>query len=125
MSVPLPVVPATTVTPAGKVPPSLEPGPTATVPPGTEVYIQVSKDPTSGAITFLFSGGPGQKVVRSIDVNVIREDGSVLRGTLKPVINDEAVLQGTWGGTDRVQVMVTYLSGSSYTIVDRQLKRSV
>lgn len=119
-NIPLPGA-SPTATPTTETPLSLEPGPTHTVPPGTEVQVQVNKNNSNGAITFLFSGGPGQKVVRSVDVKVIRGDGTVLSGTLKPVSLDEVVLQGTRGGTDRVEVSVTYLSGNVYTIIDRQI----
>ena len=119
-NIPLPGA-SPTATPTTETPLSLEPGPTQTVPPGTEVQVQVNKNNSNGAITFLFSGGPGQKVVRSVDVKVIRGDGTVLSGTLKPVSLYEVVLQGTRGGTDRVEVSVTYLSGNVYTIIDRQI----
>jgi len=116
----LPGIPATpTSIPVST--PTLQPGPTQTVPPGTEVQIQVNKNNANGEITFLFAGGPGQKVVRTIDVKVTREDVTVLSGTLKPVALEEVVLQGTRGGTDRVEVRVTYLSGNVYTIIDRQI----
>lgn len=120
MTIPLPGTPPTD-TPTSVKPSSLEPGPTQTVPPGTDVQVQVNKNNSNGAITFLFSGGPGQKVVRSVDVKVTREDGTVLSETLKPVSLDEVILQGTRGGTDRVEVSVTYLSGNVYTIIDRQI----
>lgn len=119
-SIPLPDT-LPTATPTNENPSSLESGPTQTVPAGTEVQVQVNKNNSNGAITFLFSGGPGQKVVRSIGIKVTRQDGTVLTGTLKPVSLDEVVLQGTRGGTDRVEVRVTYLSGNEYTIIDRSI----
>ncbi|MCQ8894561.1 MAG: hypothetical protein NQU46_08045 [Methanolinea sp.] len=119
ISLPVTVPPSDIILPES--PPSLQPGPTQTVPPGTEVQVQVHKDPSNGEISFLFSGGPGQKVLRSIEVEVIRQDGTSLKGTLRPIILEEVILQGTRGGTDRVQVRVSYLSGSTYTIIDRQL----
>ncbi|MDH7491189.1 MAG: zinc-ribbon domain-containing protein [Methanolinea sp.] len=99
----------------------LTPVPTETVPAGTEVVVQVSKNPSNGEITFIFSGGPGQKVVRSIETNVVTEKGLTYQGSLKPVILDEITLPGTRGGTDHVRVKVTYLSGNTYTIIDRSL----
>ncbi len=99
---------------------SLQPSPADTVPAGNEVAIQVSRDPYSGMITALFAGGPGQKVVRSIDITVMRQDGARLSGTIEPVLLSEVNLQGTRRGTDRVIVTVTYESGEGYKVVDRQ-----
>jgi len=110
-----------TPTPIPGSTPDLQPGPTQEPPPGTEIVVRVTKNPITGEITFLFSGGPGQKVVREIEVRVTREDGTILSGRLMPVVLDEVVLRGTKGGTDRAEVMVTYYSGKTYKIVDRQI----
>jgi hypothetical protein len=99
---------------------SLQPSPIDTIPPGNEIVVQVSRDPYSGVINALFAGGPGQKTVRLIEVTVMRQDGSILSGTIQPVILSEVNLQGTRRGTDRVIVTVDYLSDEKYVIMDRQ-----
>jgi len=99
---------------------SLQPDPVGPIPAGNEVAIQVSRDPYSGMITALFAGGPGQKTVRSIEITVMRQDGARVSGTIEPVLLSEVNLQGTRRGTDRVIATVTYESGESYRVVDRQ-----
>ncbi len=110
------IVPTTSPTQAV----SLEPGPVGTVPAGNEIVVQVTRDPYSGVVNALFAGGPGQKTVRLIEVTVMRQDGTILSGTIKPVILSEVSLQGTRRGTDRVIVTVHYLSDEKYVILDRQ-----
>ena len=110
--------------PGGTVPPtqtfSLEPGPVDTVPSGNTVAVQVSRDPYTGISTSLFAGGPGQKVVQAIEITVMRQDGTTLSGNIQPILLSEVQLQGTRRGVDRVIVRVTYESGETYKILDRQ-----
>lgn len=101
---------------------ALIPSPTDTFSPGTEVYIQVEKDPIDNSIHVTFSGGPGQKVLKMLQATVYRSDGGVLDGTLPPEIRESLTLQGSTGD-DRVEVFAVYLSGNRYRIYDQVLKQ--
>lgn len=100
----------------------LTPSPTDTFSPGTEVYIQVEKDPIDNSIRVTFSGGPGQKVLKMLQATVYRSDGGVFDGTLPPEVQESLVLQGSTGD-DRVEVFAVYLSGNRYRIYDQILKQ--
>lgn len=95
--------------------------PTDTVPRGTEVIIQVQKNPPHNLVTAIFAGGPGQRVVNSCDVILTTSDGVTKMRSLEPIINDKVTLQGT-DGNDHIEVYVTQKSGIRYKILDSILE---
>jgi len=97
------------------------PSPTDTFSPGTEVYVQVEKDPITDGVRVTFSGGPGQRVLRELQITLSRSDGQVLTATLPPQQQESVTLQGT-SGDDRVEVFAVYYSGSMNLIYDQILK---
>lgn len=106
---------------AGSVANTQFPSPTDTFAPGTEVYAQVEKDPITDGVRVTFSGGPGQRVLKELQVTLSRSDGQVLTGIIPPRQQESVTLQGT-SGDDRVEVFAVYYSGSSYRIYDQILK---
>jgi len=98
---------------------SLVPGPTQELPENFLVYFEVQRDPISKNVSVLYKGGKGQRGVRDVFVRLTRSDGQVLSGTFKPVEVDSGIsLQGT-EKVDRVEVIVNYHTGDSYTVVDQ------
>ncbi len=68
-----------------------------------------------------FNGGKGLIFVSRMDVRVTHPDGTVLTGGLaKPGMGDTVEIPGT-SGTDRVEVVVTMVSGDSYKVIDQQI----
>ncbi|HEU17212.1 MAG TPA: hypothetical protein ENO06_00600, partial [Methanolinea sp.] len=63
--------------------------PTDAVPRGTEVVIQVQKNPPHNLVTAIFAGGPGQRVVKSCEVILTTSDGVTKTRTLEPIINNK------------------------------------
>ena len=98
--------------------------PTETVPPNTEVYVQVAKNPLDQEISVVFAGGPGQPVLKELEIRVTRSDGQVLTSNLIPRQQSEATISGT-KGNDRVEVFALYYSGQKYRIYDEVLKPRV
>jgi len=90
--------------------------------PQNNVYISVnvSKDPVYKTITTTFGGGLGQNLVQQIDVFVMLSDGSFFEGELEARMGATVVTDGT-NGTDRVQVVVAYVNGETYKIIDAEL----
>ena len=97
------------------------PEPTATLPPGQDVTLQVNqKDPIYDTITVVFAGGEGQIAVTNIVVKVTLSDGKAETKQLSPVKGEEVRFQGTQG-TDRVEAWVTLNTGKTYKTVDTLL----
>lgn len=117
-------VPTTEVvatTPAG----STMPGPTQTIPPNQAVSISVEKAGMySTTIITSFDGGKGNNFVSRIDVKVTRPDGSVVTGSLQPIVGNTLELEGT-NGTDRVEVTVYMKDGKVYKVIDQQVPYKV
>ena len=98
---------------------NLTPGPTQVPPDNLLVYFQAERNPTTRIVSVRFEGGKGQAGVRDVSVRLTRSDGQVLTGSFKPVQAGSGVdLPGT-GKTDRVEVVVHYYTGDSYTVIDR------
>lgn len=98
--------------------------PTDSVPPNTEVTVQVAKNPITNEISVIFAGGPGQKVLKELEIQVTRSDGQVLKANLIPLQQSEATISGS-GGDDRVEVFAIYYSGQKYRIFDEIMKKRV
>ncbi len=98
--------------------------PTDTVPPNTEVTVQVAKSPITQDISVIFSGGPGQNVLKELEIRVSRSDGQVLTANLVPRQQSEATISGS-KGDDRVEVFAVYYSGQKYRIFDEIMKKRV
>jgi hypothetical protein len=98
--------------------------PTDIVPPNTEVYVQVAKSPITKEISVIFSGGPGQNVVKELDIRVTRSDGEVLTANLIPRQQSEATISGS-KGDDRVEVFAIHYSGQKYKVFDEIMKERV
>jgi hypothetical protein len=100
---------------------SLKPGSTDTLPSSTPVDINVEKAGTyATTIITNFNGGKGMGFVSKVDVKVTRADGTVVTGTLKPMMGQTLELEGT-NGTDRVEVIVTMKTGNVYKVIDQQM----
>jgi hypothetical protein len=115
---PLPTVAeqATTISSTGGG--SLIPGPTETIPVNEAVTVTVEKAGTySTTIIASFDGGKGINFVSRCDVKVTRPDGSVVTGSLKPMMGDTVELEGT-KGADRVEVTAYMKSGKTYKVID-------
>jgi len=98
---------------------NLNPGPTEIPPDNLLVYFQAERDPTTRIVSVRFMGGKGQAGVRDVLVRLTRSDGQVLTGTFKPIqVGSGVDLQGT-EKVDRVEVIVHYHTGDSYTVIDR------
>ncbi|MDD4137859.1 MAG: zinc ribbon domain-containing protein [Methanoregula sp.] len=98
---------------------SLIPGPTQVPPDNFLVYFEVQRDPISKNVTVQYKGGKGQMGVRDVFVRLTRSDGQVLTGSFKPVQVDSGIsLLGT-EKVDRVEVIVNYHTGDSYTVIDK------
>ena len=95
-------------------------GPVTNPPTDLHVFVNIDKDSINKAITTTFRGGPGQNIVHKIDVIVVRSDGSLYESTLESRVGASVIVDGT-NGTDRVQVVVTYMNGESYKIIDAEL----
>lgn len=115
-------VPTTLPTPVPTTKASTIPGPVDTLPPQWPLSITVEKAGMySSTIITHFDGGKGIVFVSRMDVQVTHPDGTVLRdGITKPKMGDTIEIAGT-SGTDRVEVMVTMVSGETYKVIDRQM----
>jgi hypothetical protein len=100
---------------------STVPGVTQTIPANEAVTVTVEKAGIySTTIISSFDGGKGINFVSRVEVKVTRPDGSVVTGTLKPMMGETLELEGT-KGTDRVEVTAFMKSGKVYKIIDRQM----
>jgi len=113
--------------PASGSPGGVEPGttvvlttsPTQELPKDTELVIEAEKDVTNAKVMVRFSGGGGMGLVQDNTVILTRSDGTITTGKLDfSRRSTEIELQGS-RATDRLQVIVTMKSGTTYTIVDR------
>jgi hypothetical protein len=94
-------------------------GPTDALPEGTQLFVQADKDSLNAEVSVQFTGGPGQGLVKENRVILTRSDGTVTEGKLDfDQRLSEVTLQGT-RGTDRLQVIITMYSNTTYTIVDK------
>lgn len=98
--------------------------PTDVVPPNTEVTVVVTRSPITKEISVVFSGGPGQRVLKEFEIRVSRSDGQVLTANLIPEQQSEATISGSTGD-DRVEVFAVYYSGQKYRIFDEIMKQRV
>lgn len=95
--------------------------PTQTLAKDMELFVEVNKYSSNAMVTVQFAGGPGIGRVKENRVILTRSDGTVIEGKLD--FNQrmsEVELQGT-RGTDRVQVIVTTISGETKSILDTLL----
>jgi Double zinc ribbon len=98
---------------------NLTPGPTQVPPDNLLVYFQAERDPTSRIVSVRFTGGKGQAGVQDVFVRLTRSDGQVLTGSFRPLqVGSGVEFPGT-GKVDRVEVIVHYYNGDSYTVIDR------
>lgn len=85
------------------------------------VSVSVQKDPVYSNITTTFDGGRGQTLVQSIQARITLSDGRVIEQDLGKQKGDEITTAGT-KGADRVQVVVKYMNGDSYLILDKKIE---
>jgi hypothetical protein len=98
---------------------SLVPGPVDEPPDRFLVYFEETRSSYNHNVTVLYKGGKGQRAVKDVLVRLTRSDGQVVTGTFKPVQVDSGIdLPGT-DRTDRVEVIVHYVTGEEYKLVDR------
>ncbi|MGC9435346.1 MAG: hypothetical protein ACP5C4_04565 [Methanomicrobiales archaeon] len=117
---PAPTPTAQTPAPTVTATADLSPGPTQTMPPGSEVEVTISRDPIQPTITATFAGGAGQSRVTDVLVRVTRSDGQVITEHLENNLDSSVTIEGT-RGSDRVEVTVSLTTGNSYTIYDKVL----
>ena len=79
------------------------------------------KDQLDKKIHVFFSGGKGQKMVKSSWIVMQRSDGKTERFSLTPEAQSEVVLDGT-DGPDLVRVYAEYFDGHTYQIAEKTLK---
>ncbi|NLD57994.1 MAG: hypothetical protein GX651_07670, partial [Methanomicrobiales archaeon] len=80
---------------------------------------QADRDPITHIVTVIYNGGKGERAVHNVTVRLTRSDGRVLQETFRPVTIGEGVeMQGT-KYADRLEVIVTYNSGDTMTVIDR------
>lgn len=79
------------------------------------------KDQLDKTIHVFFSGGKGQKMVKSSWILMKRSDGAIERFELPPKVQSEVVLQGT-DGEDLVRVYAEYFDGNTYQIAERSVR---
>lgn len=97
----------------------LAPGPTQTLPGNGRLVVQADKNAITAEVNVRFDGGNAQGTVMDNRVILTRSDGTVAEEKLDfSRKQSEVVFQGT-RGTDRLQVIVTQHSGSTFTIVDK------
>ncbi|WP_319579554.1 hypothetical protein [uncultured Methanospirillum sp.] len=89
-------------------------------PPELGVSVSVQKDPVYSNITTTFDGGKGQELTQSAQVRITLSDGRIIEQDLGKQKGDEITTAGT-KGTDRVQVVVTFMNGDSYLILDKKV----
>jgi hypothetical protein len=94
------------------------------MPANIAVSVSVGEKDYLGNIPVTFNGGAGQGLVSSIQVVLTRVDGSTETQSLAPDTGNIVNLAGTRGSgslegqSDRVQVYVTMMNGSTYEIAD-------
>lgn len=115
----------TSLTPATPVPtqtqaPSLFDNQVMQPPPELGVSVSVQKDPVYSNITTTFDGGKGQELTQSAQVRITLSDGRVIEKDLGKQKGDEITTEGT-KGADRVQVVVRFMNGDSYLILDKKV----
>ncbi|MFH0967346.1 MAG: hypothetical protein V1862_06645 [Methanobacteriota archaeon] len=79
------------------------------------------KDITDKTVSVFFSGGRGQKMVKSSWVIITRSDGTTERVSLPPRVQSEVILQGS-DGEDLIRVYANYLDGNTYLIGEKQVR---
>ncbi|MDD1727539.1 MAG: hypothetical protein LUQ50_00540 [Methanospirillum sp.] len=104
--------------PTQKASPSLFDGKVTEPPAELAVSVSAQKDPVYSNITITFDGGKGQDLIQLIQVRTTLETGEVIEQQLGKKKGDEIAITGT-RGLDRVQVMVSYMNGNSYLVMDR------
>ena len=91
-------------------------------PEDNDVSAQINeKDQLDKTIHVFFSGGKGQKMVKSSWIVIKRSDGSIERVELPPKMQSEVVLQGT-DGEDLVRVYAEYFDGNTYQIGEKSVR---
>ena len=99
--------------------PPLVPGRVLVPPESLRIWLQADRDPITHIVTVIYNGGKGERAVRDVTVRLTRSDGRVLQETFRPVTIGEGVeMQGT-KYADRLEVIVTYNSGDTMTVIDR------
>jgi hypothetical protein len=102
-------VPAALPTPGG----GLVPGTTQVTPDYLGAAFDVQKDSVYAVITVTYRDGLGQSLLQYSVVRVTLADGTVVQGTIQPLVGESYQTQGT-KRPDRVEIFVTYADGSVY-----------
>jgi hypothetical protein len=93
-------------------------------PPPVDIAVSAQineKDQLDKSISVFFSGGRGQKMVRSSWVVIQRDDGSIERVDLTPEVQHEVILKGS-DGEDLVRVYAEYFDGNVYQIAEKNVR---
>jgi hypothetical protein len=107
-------VPATIPPPSG----GLVPGTTQVPPDYLGAAFDVQKDSVFAVITVTYRDGLGQSLLQYSVARVTLADGTVVQGTIQPLVGESYQTQGT-KRSDRVEIFVTYADGSVYKVYDQ------
>jgi hypothetical protein len=79
------------------------------------------KDITDRTISVFFSGGRGQKMVKSSWIIFRRGDGKTEQIPLPPRVQSEVTLQGS-DGEDLIRIYAEYFDGKTYQIAEKRVR---
>jgi hypothetical protein len=99
---------------------------TEPLPRDKAVSISVDRNAVNPTITITYRGGQGINFVAMMEAVLTRSDGVVVSDSIrKPQVNDQIILEGTREVSDlkadRVQVLITLVTGDKYLIYDETL----
>jgi hypothetical protein len=100
------------------VPKSLIPMPTQLIPSGQKLYFQVRKDPVTTKISVIFAGSAGEGSIKSADIRVTHQDGSIATGIIQPLKGVTEITLGGSNVTDRVEILAQMSNGVTYRVYD-------
>ena len=91
-----------------------------TIPDNMYVGVSVEKS-SAGAVTVNFLGGEGRALVKEIQAQLTRSDGTVVTGTMDPQADSPQIILPGTKGTDHIEVFARMFSGKLYKIADQQV----
>ncbi|NLX49724.1 MAG: hypothetical protein GXY82_07645 [Methanospirillum sp.] len=92
-----------------------------TLPSYLALSIQVNRHPINRDIEVLFNGGPGQGSARSMEVTMIRSDGTTETRPLELSQGSTVTFRGS-PGTDTVSVKASFTNGRTYRFFEQAVK---
>ncbi|HWQ66351.1 MAG TPA: hypothetical protein VN372_05720 [Methanospirillum sp.] len=98
----------------------IEPASVETIQPPSNLSIAVQIDQIGSKIIATFRGGYGQNLIKDIQIELIRPDGSKQTQTLGTNIGDSVIYMGSGCG-DKITGTATYMSGIIYPFLNQQM----